>query len=366
MRLLQLISIPTALAALACTPGNKQDKPAGHEHHAAVAAQPRVQHDLMLSATQERLANLAVQPLARRALGATVVNGTLTADETRTRVISSRAAGRIEKLYIQETGRRVRAGEPLYELYSEPLLVLQREYLLAREQEAALGKEHPRYANFTRAAAQKLLQYGLTQRQLDHLATTRDPRERLVFQAPVSGLITALQVTEGQAIAEGSVLYRLEDLTTLWVETELYPGEAAATHPGDTVQVLPAGDDAGPRGAVVEFISPVYRANSQVTIARARLANTDQRLHPGQSVQVLLTQGAARVLAAPQNAVIRKGKQPQVYIRTGAHTYQRRPVTLGREDAAWVEITGGLQPGDTLVTRGAYLLYSEHVLKHGL
>jgi Cu(I)/Ag(I) efflux system membrane fusion protein len=366
MRLLQLIYLPLALFVPACMPGNKQDSPAGHDHHAVATAKPATQHDLMLSATQEQLANLAVQPIALRTLGATVVNGTLTTDETRTRVISSRAGGRIEKLYIQETGRPVRAGEPLYELYSEPLLVLQREYLLAREQEAPLGREHPQYAAFTRAAAQKLLQYGLTPRQLDHLATTRNPRERLVFLAPISGLITALQVTEGQEVAEGSVLYRIEDLTSLWVETELYSGEATTVHPGDTVQVLPVGDDAGPRTATVEFISPEYRANSQVTIVRARLANPGHALRPGQSVQVLLTSGAARVLAAPQNAVIRKGKQAQVYIRTNPHTYQRRPVTIGREDAAWVEITGGLQPGDTLVARGAYLLYSEHVLKHGL
>jgi Cu(I)/Ag(I) efflux system membrane fusion protein len=366
MRFLPLRYLPLALFPLACTPGNKQDNQAAHNHYAVPAVQPAAQHDLMLSATQEQLANLAVQPVALRALGATVVNGTLTADETRTRVISSRASGRIEKLYIQETARQVRAGEPLYELYSEPLLVLQREYLLAREQEAALGKEHPQYATFTRAAAQKLLQYGLTQRQLDHLATTRDPRERLVFQAPISGLITTLQVTEGQEVAEGSVLYRIEDLTNLWVETELYTSEATTVHSGDTLQVLPTGDDAGPRTAIVEFISPEYRANSQVTIVRARLANQDHTLRPGQSAQVLLTRGSTRVLAAPQNAVIRKHKQAQVYIRTAAHTYQRRQVTLGREDAAWVEITGGLQPGDTLVSRGAYLLYSEHVLKHGL
>jgi membrane fusion protein, copper/silver efflux system len=365
MHLLKLIYIPLPLLLLACTPGKQEEQPSTHDHHTRPAAHT-VQQDLMLSSTQEQLANLAVQPLAVHALGATVVNGTLTADQTRTRVISSRANGRIEKLYIQETGRRVQAGEPLYELYSEPLLVLQREYLLAREQEAALGKEHPQYASFTRAAAQKLLQYGLTQHQLDRLATTKDPRERLVFPAPVSGLITELQAAEGQEVTEGSVLYRLEDLSNLWVETELYAGEATAVHPGDTLHVLPAGDDADPRTALIEFISPEYRANSQVTVVRARLANPDQHLRPGQSAQVLLAQGTARVLAAPQSAVIRKGKQPQVYIRTAAHTYQRRPVTLGREDAAWVEITGGVQPGDTLVSRGAYLLYSEHVLKHGL
>lgn len=350
---------------LACTPGNQHDQPTDHAHHATTPTHA-VQQELMLSATQEQLANLSVQPLALHALGATVVNGTLTADQTRSQVISSRSGGRIEKLYIQETGRHVQAGEPLYELYSEPLLVLQREYLLAREQEAALGKEHPQYATFTRAAAQKLLRYGLTPHQLDQLATTKVLRERLVFLAPVSGLITELQAAEGQEVAEGSVLYRLEDLSNLWVETELYTGETTAIHPGDTLHVLPSGDDAGPRTAIVEFISPEYRANSQVTVVRARLANPDQRLRPGQSAQVLLTQGTARVLAAPQHAVIRKGKNPQVYIRTAAHTYQRRPVTLGREDAAWVEITGGVQPGDTLVSRGAYLLYSEHVLKHGL
>src|SRR5688500_13646185 len=122
--------------------------------------------DLMLTDSQIKLANITTQRVTRKPVGQTVViNGRITVDEQKSEVISSRAAGRVEKLFVKETGQSIRQGQPLYVLYSELLLTLQQEYLLAKEQYESLGKTEKRYKSFLDAAERKLLLYGLTKNQ---------------------------------------------------------------------------------------------------------------------------------------------------------------------------------------------------------
>jgi len=131
-------------------------------------------NDLMLTDSQVKLANITTQRVSVKPVGQTsVVNARLAENEDLTEVISSRTAGRIEKLFVKETGRVVRSGEPLYELYSETLLTLQREYLLAKEQYETLGKDEPRYESFLKASERKLLLYGLTKKQVETLAQSK-------------------------------------------------------------------------------------------------------------------------------------------------------------------------------------------------
>src|SRR5690606_12504034 len=98
------------------------------------------------------------------------INAQLKIDERNSEVISSRAAGRIDKLFIKETGEGIRQGQPLYVLYSEELLTLQQEYLLAKEQYESLGATHERYKSFLDGARRKLFLYGLTESQISRLS----------------------------------------------------------------------------------------------------------------------------------------------------------------------------------------------------
>jgi Cu(I)/Ag(I) efflux system membrane fusion protein len=103
------------------------------------------------------LQNITTERVGKQAIGQSViVNGTVTIDEEQSEVISSRAAGRVEKLYIKETGQPVTKGQPLYTLYSEALLTLQQEYLLAKEQYETLGKSEQRYKSFLDASVKKI------------------------------------------------------------------------------------------------------------------------------------------------------------------------------------------------------------------
>ncbi len=323
-------------------------------------------NDLILSDSQMKLANVTIQKVRKRPIGQTlVINARLTVNEEQSEVISSRAAGRIEKLYVKETGRTVQRGEPLYELYSETLLTLQKEYLLAKEQYESLGKTESRYVSFLNAAEKKLLLYGLTKKQIDNIAQSKSLQSRISLLSPASGIVTEINAAEGQYLPEGGLIYKIEDISKLWVEAELYADETKSVKPGDKVTVRVSGYESAPIEAKVTFLSPEYRANTQITVMRAVMDNAKLQFKPGMQAQVLFTHSSREALAIPVDAVIRDGKGAHVYVQIGDNTFQPRMVKTGTEDFELVEIIEGLIENDTIAVSGAYLLYSEIKLKKG-
>ncbi|ADB42827.1 MULTISPECIES: efflux RND transporter periplasmic adaptor subunit [Spirosoma] len=322
--------------------------------------------EIMLSESQMQLANVMVQPVASGNIGnSTILNARLAADEQQTDVISSRVAGRIERLYVKETGQPIRKGQVLYEIYSEPLLTQQQEYLLALRQVEELNE--PRYEDFRRASEQKLKLYGMTAEQIAGLAKTRTVQPRIPFVAPAGGTVTEIEASEGQYVGEGALLYRLANLGQLWVEAELYAGEARFVKVGDRVPVQVVGYENSPMmNARVTFINPEYRAGSQVLVMRAVLPNPGGRFQPGQQTRVLLRHGVQRGLTLPVDAVVRAGDGAVVFVQTGQGIFQPRRVETGTETDQQVAITKGLTGDESVAMSGAYLLYSELILKKGI
>ncbi|RAW02069.1 efflux RND transporter periplasmic adaptor subunit [Pseudochryseolinea flava] len=323
--------------------------------------------DLMLTDSQMKLANVTTQKVSLQSIGKTVVvNGRLVENEELTEVVSSRAAGRIEKLFVKETGRTIKKGEPLYELYSETLLTLQREYLLAKEQFDALGSTETRYKSFLEAAKRKLLLYGLTNAQVDELSKNKNAQNRITFRSPATGIVSEISISEGQYVSEGGPLIRIENTSTLWLEAELYPSEASLVKVGDQINVRISGFENQAVEATVSFLSPEFRNNTQIMSLRASIANTTLAFTPGMQAQVFFSHSTKKALSLPVDAVIRDGKGAHVYIQRGHNTFRPQMVKTGLEDFEKVEITEGLMEGDTVAVTGAYLLYSEIILKKGI
>lgn len=336
------------------------------QHHSSVKEEVQTP-ELMLTDSQIKLANITMQPVRMQDIGQTVpINARLMVDEQKSEVVSSRAGGRIEKLFIKETGHQIHKGQPLYVLYSETLLTLQREYLLAKEQYDELGESQKRYKSFLEAAERKLLLYGLTPSQISKITAQAALEPRITFLAPTAGIVTEINATEGQYVAEGSTLFRIEDMSTLWVEAELYPGESSLVKPGDKVNILVSGTDTQPVEGTVTFLSPEFRNNSQITVMRASLDNPGNRVKPGQHAQVFLTHSAREAIAIPSDAVIRDEHGSHVYVQSGRNTFKPQFVTTGIESVGLTEIMEGLQQRDTIAVTGAYLLYSELILKKGI
>jgi Cu(I)/Ag(I) efflux system membrane fusion protein len=319
-------------------------------------------YGLMLSESQVRLANISTQRVARVPIGQTVVlTARLAVDEQRSKVVSSRISGRIERLYIKETGRELRPGEPFVEIYSEVLLTLQREFLLAVEQNRQLAT--PRYEAFVKSARKKLLLYGLTKKQGDELERTKQLRDRITYVATAGGIVADILITEGQYVEEGTPLYRVDDIGQLWVEAELYPGESSLARPGETVRIKIPGQQPEAISGIVTFVSPEYRGKSQITVLRASLDNRGMTLRPGMQAQVIVQSGQREALAVPLNAVIREEHGAHLFVMTATNTFDRRTVETGLENDELIEIVSGIKAGEEVVITGAYLLHSEQVLR---
>lgn len=347
------------MTMFACSREQTSNDQSGHVHNGQQpAATPG--NTIMFTDAQVKLANITTQKASMKSIGQSLmVNGVLRTDETRTEVISSRAAGRIERLYVRQTGVAIKKGEPLYEMYSEVLLTMQKEYLLAKEQNETLGKDQPRYASYVKAAERKLLLYGLTQSQVNKLGESKKPGDRITFLAPAGGIVAEVSAVEGQYVDEGTLLFKLDDISKLWAEADMYPNELRLVKKGDKVSVTVAGYETSPVEAEVGFVSPEYRGASQMTVVRAFLTNSEGNFRPGMQAQFTLNHSSHQALSIPVDAVIRDGKGSHVYIQTDVNTFEPRKVKTGVENFEQVEITDGLAENEVVAITGAYLLYSE-------
>lgn len=319
----------------------------------------------MLSDSQIKLANITLQKVKFGAIGQTViVNGRIATNEKRTEVISSRIAGRIDRLYRKIAGEKINAGDPLYELYSEELTTLQQEYLLAKQQYEKLGANEKRYRSYVDAARKKLLLYGLNDNQIREIAKNNVVKLTIMFSSPISGVVTEVNINEGQYVSEGTQVMKIDDLQSLWVEAELYPAETSLVSIGDTIQVNIPGT-AEKTDATVTFLSPEYRNDSFITTMRASLENGDQQLAPGMFAELTLTHSIKKGLTVPAQAVIRDKNGSHVYVKRGTNTFEPMTVETGIENSEKIEIIKGLTSNDTIAASGAYLLYSELILNNG-
>ena len=322
--------------------------------------------EIMLSKSQMLLANIRVEEVNISNIGNTIrLNARLAENREKVEVVASRVAGRIDRLFAKERGQRIQAGQPLYEIYSEELLTLQQEYLLALEQYEQLGQEEPHYAAFLESARRKLKLYGMTDAQIQQLKAVRKPKASFPFLSPVSGIVMEIAATEGLYLPEGGRLYTIGRLDSLWVEAELYPQESRQVQEGDKVSVQVAGFENESLRGRVSFISPEYQKNSQILNIRVEIPNPGERFLPGMQANVLLSRGETEAISVPVQAVIRDASGAHVWLQTSDSTFLARRVEIGMEQPDRLEITNGLQIADRLVVNGAYLLYSEYVLKKG-
>ncbi len=321
---------------------------------------------LTLSESQVSLANVTTMTIGAGALSnVKQLNGRLATDPEKTVVISTRVPGRIEALYVRETGVKVNKGQPLYKIYSEQLATLQQEFLLSAAQ-ARQFPEDARFQQIEKAARQKLVLYDQSESQVNQLLQAQKTNPYVTYSAPVSGTVAELSITEGQYAAEGGAVMKLEGYGELWVEADIYPSEAAAIRINQAVQVVVAGSENKPQTMIIQFINPSLQSGSQLLQVRGTIVNPNNQWQPGQQVYILLpVKAKTDALTLPVDAVIRDGKGTHAWIETAKGRFEPRRVVTGMENFESVEITEGLQPGDKVVISGAYLLYSEYILKKG-
>ena len=322
-------------------------------------------NELSLSESQIQLANIHTIMINRTDFSTSkVLNGRLVVNPEQTEVISSRYAGRIEKLFVKEMGRPVSKGQPIFQIYSEELQTLQQDYLLQLKQVAAFPEEKI-YQSMREAAKNKLRLFGYSDAQIRALTAAGKAAPLLTVYSSASGIVTELNVSEGQYLSEGSPVLKLENFTQLWLEMDVYPNELGSIQLGTKVQASINGISEKEQTLTIDFISPQMDPSSQILKVRAPIKNPGN-LQAGMQATVFLPLAEiSDALSLPLDAVVRDEKGAHVWIKTAKNTYSPRMVKTGEEDAEKIIILSGLENVKEVVVSGAYLLSSEFILKKG-
>ena len=323
--------------------------------------------ELRLSEQQIQLGSIKTDTVQNGTIGTqTVLTGTLNFDQSKRASVSARIRGRIERLYFKNTGDYVAKGVPLYELYSEDLNTAKQEYILALERRKLFASESViDFDVLIQSARNKLRLWGMTEAQINALARSGKAPLTTTFYSTESGYITALDVSEGAYVMEGGTIAELADLSTLWVEAQVYSSQLSNIAPNSMATVQVPGFVNREIKGRVSFANPEISPESRLNLIRVVVPNPDLQLKPGMPAYILLHSGNQEALTLPVDAVIRESNMATVWIETAPNTFKSRMVTIGRENDNQVEITSGLQAGDVVVISGAYLLNSEFIFKRG-
>ncbi|HEY4207000.1 MAG TPA: efflux RND transporter periplasmic adaptor subunit [Puia sp.] len=322
--------------------------------------------EIKLSPEQIQLGNIHVDTIQSTSLGdQTVLTGTVSFDQSALDAISARISGRIEKLYYKNIGDLIPKGARLYDLYSEELNNARQEYLLILQKQKALGNAIVNYNDLAQSARAKLLLWGMTQVQVNELTVTGKSNITTPFYSTAGGAITELDVKEGDYVTEGGTILKVAGLSTVWVEAQVYTSQLSRFDPAAAVKVqFP--DLAGTiLQGKISFVNPEIDPSTRINLIRVAVSNKGNLLRPGMSAYVTLQDPQRRVLSLPTDAVLRNGAMSAIWVETAQNTFKSRMVRTGQEGDGFVEIKSGLQPGDVVVTSGAYLLQSEFIFRNG-
>jgi len=322
--------------------------------------------EVHLNAEQIMLGNIQVDTIRSGSIGdRMVLTGTLNFNQQKLSSVSTRVEGRIENLFVKKTGDFVRKGDKLYDLYSEQLNNAKQEYITAFIQQNTIGNALINYGALVESAKNKLLLWGMTMTQIDQLAQIKQASTLTTFYSPEDGYVTTLNIQEGSYALEGSPLIQLADLSTLWAEAQVYTTQLSSLNRNSQVTVqIPDLNNLSIPGTI-DFVNPEIDPDTRINLVRVTIRNTNNRLHPGMPVYIIASNKQHHSINLPADAVLTDSKGTTVWIEMKPGVYTLRMVRTGINSDNAIEIISGLQPGDIVVTSGAYLLNSEYIFENG-
>lgn len=296
--------------------------------------------------------------------------GQVAIDDRRTQHVHTKIQGWIEHFHAGAVGETVRSGDPLLTIYSPELVASQREYLVALDQRARVNGSAPEIVadadRLVEAARRRLTLQDMTEAQIDELRTTRDARKIVTLYSPISGTITARNVSHGERIEAATSLLDIADLERVWVLAEVYEMDMPFVRDGQgatiTLSYLPGKTFTGRVSLVSPLVDPVTRTIK----ARIELDNHDLTLRPGMFAQVELTADLGRRLSVPKDAVLRSGMRDVVFVSPSESVFQPREVDLGLELPDRWEIRAGVREGETVLSSAGFFIDAESRLKSAL
>jgi Cu(I)/Ag(I) efflux system membrane fusion protein len=324
-----------------------------------------VRQAVHLSAEEERALGVVYTTVRRGPLTRTIRTvGRIEAAEPNIADITPKIEGFVEDLHVNTTGEPVRRGQPLLTLYSPALVAAQEELLTAKRLASQVDSSaYDAWASaqaMLRAARRRLAYWDITDEQIDRVETSGQVTRTLTLVAPVNGIVLEKDVLEGQRVMPGERLYRIVDLSTVWLEGDVFERDLQFVREGQQAHIEVAAYPGVHLMGRVSFVYPTVDEQSRTNRMRLTVPNPDLRLKPGMFATMYLDARIGEdVLAVPTDAVIHTGERNLVFHRHADGSLHPHEVVVGARAGDWVQILAGLEEGEEIVGSANFLVDAE-------
>ncbi len=354
---------PPATAAAAPTPAADKAPP---------TTQGTPRGDVTIDPRRQQLIGVHTVAATRAALSPTIRTiGAVRYDETRLADVNLKVEGFIRDLFVDYTGQPITKGQPLFTLYSPDVLTTETEYVMAIKtrdlmRESQLPDARERADQLVAAARQRLALWDVAPAEIRTLEEQRQPSATVTFRSPATGFVIEKQALKGLHIMPGQSLYKIADLSVVWVEADVYEADLAllrvGQHAAVTLDAYPGERFAGK----VLYIYPYVDEKTRTAKVRFAFPNRGGRLKPGMYANVELSMASAMAVLVPTNAVLDSGKEQIVFVAKGDGHFEPRRVTIGRRSGEQIQIVQGVKEGEQVATGATFFLDSESQLRAAL
>jgi len=294
--------------------------------------------------------------------------GRVAYDEERMARLHPKTEGWIAELFIDKTGEMVEPDTILLNFYSPQLVTSQQEYLLALNSLDALKNSPYRdirkgAEDMVKTSRERLEFLDVPEHQIRELEESRDVKKNLHIHSPFRGVVLNIGAREGQYVTPQTELYMMADLARVWVFADIYEDELPWVQVGDHVMMELTGIPGKTFNGQLTYIYPYAESKTRTIKVRLEFDNPELQLKPDMYANVTIharTQQDAVVI--PSEAVVRSGIRDQVFVARGRGKFEPREVSLGLSSGGLVQVLGGVEPGEEVVTSSQFLIDSESKL----
>ncbi len=361
-------------------PAYKTDKP-GIAPDCGMQLVPRYVDDEMakmpagtikIAPDKQQLIGVRTELVKRQSLVRSVrTTGQLTADETKIAHVHVKINGYIDKVYVDYVGQLVKKGQPLFTLYSPDLVATQEEYLIAKRGANNLGtSQFPEVSqgsqSLLRSTRERLKLWDISDEQIKKLDETGEVSKTLTFYSPISGFVTDRKAFPQTAITPDMDLYTISDLSTIWVNADVYEYEVPFVKVGQTADMQLSYYAGKIYTGKITYIYPTVDPVSRTVKVRIEFPNPSFELKPQMFANVQLKIDYGKQILAPQEAVMDSGDKQYVFVVHEGGVFEARMIQMGAKFEGKVVVLSGLKAGETVVTSGNFLIDSESRLKSAM
>jgi Cu(I)/Ag(I) efflux system membrane fusion protein len=299
--------------------------------------------------------------------------GRIEYDERKLATVNTKVEGWIEKLYVDYTGKSVKKGEPLAEIYSPELVATQQEFLNVLKwtkrsttsgQQSAVGAMLSKDAeSMVEAARQRLKLWDISDDQIRKIEESGKPIRTLTLHSPVNGNVVQKMALQGMRVMPGEKLFDIADLSTVWIISDVYEYELPFIKVGQMAQIRMSYFPGKEFSSRIDYVYPTLAGETRTARVRFSIPNPGGQLKPQMFTNVEVKIGLGRKLAIPDDAVIDTGTRQIVYVDKGEGSFEPREVMLGVRTEGFREVLMGLKAGEKVAASATFLIDSEAQLK---